>query len=533
MTAMMVMFIIALLGMTYLSLVSNNLMRADKDTKRTTAFYLAEAGIEYQIAQLADQPMQSITIDSTSILDSLRTGATGTITVTLDSGSTTNGSIVSTATFKGQTETIRIRVRSKNLGIWDNAIFAGVGEAGRGINGNVDIRGSVHILGEGDPYTDLNGNGTRDTAEPYVDNNHNGVFDTGDTFTDTDGNGIWSSAEPYVDENLNGQYDQPLTATDLATSMSGNANIGNNYNGIPSTWFPATGTTKIPRLVAQDINGETIETLESEVRVKHGKVNLSGSAIAGSSNITGNTTKEMLDGMYVTDGYGGTAGTTNIYSDNGTNQGYDLGDRVEFPSLFDPYTKNGISYSTYEAYLDANSLLVSDISVINSLTPSFSRTDGTNSISWNADSKVLELDGIIRFPGDLDISRKDTGAIVKFSGKGTLFSKGTVRVHGNVMPLQTFPTVDALGVIAKYDIELATGTGEAQLELMGAWFAQREIISAKQNQLAGTFVSNYFNLGTNVPSIYQVPALAKNLPPGMPGSDVLIVVTQKRSWRHL
>jgi hypothetical protein len=40
----------------------------------------------------------------------------------------------------------------------------------------------------------------------------------------------------------------------------------------------------------------------------------------------------------------------------------------------------------------------------------------------------------------------------------------------------------------------------------------------------GTIVSNYFDMGTNVPSIYQVPETANNLPPGMIGQDSIWVM---------
>ncbi len=122
---------------------------------------------------------------------------------------------------------------------------------------------------------------------------------------------------------------------------------------------------------------------------------------------------------------------------------------------------------------------------------------------------------------------------LNFTGRGTLFAQGNVAVHGSIMPLDTFPTSDALGVIAKGNINLATGAGESQIQAIGAWFAQGQINSAKQSQFAGAYVANFFNMGTNVPNIYQVPELANNLPPGMPGSDVRIVVAQILSWKHL
>jgi Tfp pilus assembly protein PilX len=531
-TGVMVMMMVSVLGIAYVMLTTTNMLRAGRDERRATAFYLAEAGIEYILSDVTTQAeangghITSQTVDSTSVLNGLRSGAAGTITVTPDTGLDTSGTIVSSATYMGITESVRVRIKLNNVGVWNNAIFAGIGQAGRGINGNVDIRGSVHILGDGEPFTDLNGNGVRDGAESYTDSNGNGHYDAGEPFVDADGNGVWSPAEPFQDNNYNGIYDDPLTATELATDMSGNANIGNNYDGIPGTL-----STRIPALVTQPYGGEMVQTLNTEVRIKHGKMNISGSATAGQTNITGNNIKETLDAMYVTDGYGGNQGASGVNADNGTANGYDLGNRVKFPSLFDQYTDpgTGINYSTYESYLDANSLLV-PVSKIDSTVPSFSYSSGGNSISWNQATSTFTVSGIVRIAGDMDLSSK--GNTIYFSGKGTIFSKNDVRVHGSVLPKVMFPSTDCMGCIAKRDIQFATGSGESQLSGAGAWYAQRQIVSAKQNKFAGTYVSDYFNMGTNVPSIYQVPTLSSNLPPGMPGNEPIIVI-QVVSWRRI
>lgn len=533
-TGMIVMLMVAMLGIAYISLTSTNLLQSQKDTNRATAFHLAEAGIEYAIdyeTNLAESNggvMTNWTYDSTSLLDSMKSGATGSIRVVKDGGSSSTGIITSSATYKGSTETVTVTVRLKDLGIWNNAIFAGIGQSGRGINGNVDIRGSVHILGDGEPFTDLNGNGVWNAAEPYTDSNGNGVYDIGEPFTDTDGNGVRSSAEPYVDINSNGMYDPPLTATDLATTLSGTANIGSNYNGIP-----ADLSTKIPALVPQTYGGESVYTLNSELRVKHGKVNLSGTATVGDPNIIGNLVKETVDGVFVNDGYGGNQGVGNIYSDNGYSNRYDLGDRVDFPYLTgveytDPNT--GVNYSNYSDFLDAMSMnLSASVTSITPTTPAFSYSSGTNSISWNPTTKTMTINGLVKV-GNLDMSVK--GGTIYFSGTGTIYSTGSVSVHGSVMPSTMFPTTDSIGVIAKNDINLATGGGESQINAMGAWYAGGTIRSAKQSQFAGTFVADYFDMGTNVPSIYQVPTLSTNLPPFMPGADVHIVVISVNTWNR-
>ena len=54
----------------------------------------------------------------------------------------------------------------------------------------------------------------------------------------------------------------------------------------------------------------------------------------------------------------------------------------------------------------------------------------------------------------------------------------------------------------------------SQLQLMGGFYAQGTVASSKQTTTMGTFVGSYFDMGTNVPDIYQVPTLADNLPLG-------------------
>ena len=220
-TSVIVLMMVSILGMAYVSLTLTNLSRAHTDQKRAVAFNLAEAGVEHAIAQVIEAAeangghIEVMDYDDTAVVDDMVDGSTGHCTVTPDAGNDHQATITASASYRQLTETVRVRISVGSHGIWDNAIFAGIGQAGRGINGNVDIRGSVHILGEGDPFSDLNGNGVWDGAEVFVDSNHNGIFEPGlgETFADTDGNGVWTAAEPYQDNNMNGQYDPPLTAT--------------------------------------------------------------------------------------------------------------------------------------------------------------------------------------------------------------------------------------------------------------------------------------------------------------------------------
>jgi hypothetical protein len=95
-----------------------------------------------------------------------------------------------------------------------------------------------------------------------------------------------------------------------------------------------------------------------------------------------------------------------------------------------------------------------------------------------------------------------------------------------------FPSDDVIGIISANDLAIGT---DAQLTIMGAFFAQNKITNAKQNQLAGAMVSNYFSI-KNVPDLFQVPSLVENLPPGMPGSGTTKSYTYQivpGTWREL
>lgn len=65
-----------------------------------------------------------------------------------------------------------------------------------------------------------------------------------------------------------------------------------------------------------------------------------------------------------------------------------------------------------------------------------------------------------------------------------------------------------------------------------AWYGIR-VVSQKQSQIAGTIVSSYYQMA-NVPSIFQVPSLADNLPPGMPGAEpIWIISISVASWSEV
>jgi len=528
---------VASLGAAALSMGS--LARARSDQRAAIAFNAAQAALEMSITTaLANLRANGGEFSSasgylSSDLNAICPSCTVSYSITPWSSDTTYGYVTASVTYNNFTKSLRTSLNAKDLGVWNNAIFAGAGASGRSINGNVDIRGSVHILGDGEPYTDTNGDGVWTAAEAYTDKNKNGVWDPGEAFTDTNGDKVWTAAEPFNDLNKNGSYDDPFTTTELISDMSGTGKIGNNYSGMPSDL-----EAMLPAVTVK--NG--VETLSAELRVKHGQFALSGTATVGQSGtVDGGTSKAAVDGVFVNDGWAGNKGSSNVYSDNGTTNAYDVeGLGIEVPILSGLGAQNymdsgGTVWTNEESYLNARCLTI----------PTSTVTSGTTAFSYGPDiygnsitftpkiggvSAKLVITGIVKVPNGFQLGDKDT---ITFAGNGTFWCDGSLKIDCNWVPAAgfTFPTTARTGFIVKNTLALASGSGSSQLTLCGAFYAQGKITSQKQNQIAGTFVSSYFDMGTNVPNIYQVPKLRTNLPPAMPGSNP-IVYLKTRGWRE-
>jgi hypothetical protein len=397
---------------------------------------------------------------------------------------------------QGSTKVVDVRVEVRDLSVWGNAAFLGGNGTGARINGNVVIAGSVHILGAG------------------------------------------------------------LGPTGVAADFGGTAGIFNWYNGLDPIF-----AGKVP-----DINPLT---LDAEIRVNEGRITMnSGSARVGNStsdmDINGNPIpggiQRRVDGVYTNNGFAGTYGDTYVFSDNGTNARYDVppDHLIPFPSLTDP--SPDVCCVTYEDYLDANSwdplpsLPASAVSgsdlTIYATTASFDVSNGTNRLAWNSATQTLTVEGIIRIPGSLTLggttgpTKIETVSYTTGLVGGTLYAKragadwnetGTagahqvsITVNSSLIPQGIFPTGDRLGLIAKDRIYMT----RASKRVAAAVYAENQVTIDKQYHVVGAVVSRFLDMGSQVPHLYQMPNLAKNLPPGMPGGNIFNYV-KILSWREL
>ncbi len=360
--------------------------------------------------------------------------------------------IRSVGTAKGQSAGVEAYVKMEKHTIWSNAIFGGLGNGSTVINGNVDIRGSVHILGEG------------------------------------------------------------LTSSDLAIDMNGGASIGNNYDGMPLDLLQ-----KIPPCPQIFFNGMMVDSLGASLRVKRGQVGLSGGSTAGNPDDTANALKETLDGAYVSDGYTGNVGAPAVHADNGRSAPYDLESIMDFPRLTDMYDAT----HTYLDHLRNNALVISDpvdLAVFSKLTPesSFKYVDpwGRGSISLDGAGN-LQIDGIVYIMGDLNTAKSKNLDLINYTGTGSIVVEGDVVVATTfVTPgLASYPQ-NNIAIMTPKNITFAT----ADTDVCGIFYAENTITCLKQTDIAGALAAPFVDMGAQVPSIFYVPDIQKNLPPGLIGS---------------
>jgi len=408
--------------------------------------------------------------------------------------------IESKGTFEDTSRTVQIYTKPGQFFPFDTAIFAGESAvAGSIINGNVRVHGSIVILAE----------------------------------------------------TVGGPPGGPVvTLMDLL----GNAGIRNNYEGMPDELaLTDSGGRRIPELPLVLYDEEPyfpdeVQSLKATLRVRDGAVELGGSVTIGEENILLPSIKGFMDGLYVDRGFT-LSGAAHLYSDD-YEESSGLGG-ISFPSLLvaGPET-SGVPRIDY-LKSSLNSISLPDtITEISSLTPSFwansaefhenvdpgdlpTSPQGDNYIIWNQVEGLLTISGII----SLEAASLDLGKAhetIEYSGKGMIVVArrdsinpesivGEIRVHGDFLVAEGeyieegsggFPN-NVLGLVTG-DLHIA-GPGEDHLVATGAFFAENAIHSSFQNEIAGTFVSNFFDIASHVPRIYQVPKLATNVPEGMPG----------------
>ncbi|MFN3477332.1 MAG: pilus assembly PilX N-terminal domain-containing protein, partial [Candidatus Methylomirabilales bacterium] len=161
-----------------------------------------------------------------------------------------------------------------------------------------------------------------------------------------------------------------LSPADKAVAFSGGGGIFNRYKDIDSTAYAG----KLPNVAPT--------TLNTEVRVKQGKISLDGTAMIGEST-------HKVDGVYTNNGFTGNQDPNFlVYSKNGKETQYDvpLDVTVPFPCLRCTNPETGL---TYQQELDNNAYTYSGDLTIDANTESFLIGSGSNILRWNKEAKTL------------------------------------------------------------------------------------------------------------------------------------------------
>ncbi len=299
-----------------------------------------------------------------------------------------------------------------------------------------------------------------------------------------------------------------LTSSDLAIDWVSTSLIRNNYSGMPTSLDTLVGA--LPQVTH---NSETVDTLNANLRVKTGKVALSGSATVGEADSFGDGDKETLDGVFVTNGYGGTNGSSSVYSDNGYSTAYDLGSKISFPSLASSYS----GYGSHSAYLLDNSLVVSsapDLATVSAITTasSFSFSDSNGTLSADGAGNI-SVSGIVYVDGGGITFQSVSGTnTFRYSGSGVIYSTNDITIGANFLTdgSNSFPS-NMVGFMTPGAINFnRSGT-----LLAGLFYAENTIDVAKQVEVLGTLASNQLTFNGSPPSVYAVPEAKNNLPTGM------------------
>jgi hypothetical protein len=198
------------------------------------------------------------------------------------------------------------------------------------------------------------------------------------------------------------------------------------------------------------------------------------------------------------------------------------------------------------------------------LTPAPATDEVVTEVNWNSSDSELYIGGtaaVVTLVGrDLALSGGNgSNAEIEYKGNGVLFTErrngttATTGAGGNIQLLtdivpgdgkaytedtrgakgalsttlnNSYPLTSLLGVIARYNVSNGGSQNRATLAI----YAEQQVVINKQTLIAGSIVSQVFNMTTQVPTILYVPNLAQRLSRFMPGAGGNGYVVSNVAW---
>lgn len=338
------------------------------------------------------------------------------------------------------------------------------------------------------------------------------------------------------------------------------------------------GNQWTPDQIAQFLKLQAMEQKDmcATLSVTGGKVKIWGSSQIGDATLppgysTADGWNPQVDGVYVGSGTQGTrcnnvssapdvciGGGANIYSTNGIGP-FPYEKPPPIPSLEGPCTDGSTWRSCLRSAAGQNGVVLVNgspqeqqpLGLVCDLSSSLSGDNVTLTFSDkpisclygtppNARGFVYTYDSVSRkgtltIYGTVNLRGYDVtfaqDVVVRYTNKATLFVEsqggkgGNVTLGGDLLPGESFPDKDVLGIIAEGtltttgDTQNVSGVPKNQV-VMGLFYAGQQAIIQQNTSVLGTVIaktvctSNNCNAGSGNVKVAQVPGLEFNLPPG-------------------
>jgi hypothetical protein len=325
---------------------------------------------------------------------------------------------------------------------------------------------------------------------------NNAVFAGGNGSGTLNGNVSICGSMYLLSENL-----QP---TDIALDVSGGAGIYNYYKDINGPL-----KNRIVPLPTVEYNGEPVETLNAQLYVRRGKVNLGGSSNIGESQVTLNSEKEPLDYVYVADGING---INKVHADTIANSDPDIDFDNGFPEIDADFRADFIGLTNVISEV-THPVVYAALANINP-NSNFSFDDGNGNRIFMNGTGELQIAGKIYVDGPVNFNADGAMKIIEYTGKGTIMTAASVGIDDCCLISkgdESFPA-NVLSIISEDDLDISLSN--PSYGIMGTFYAANTLSVSKQTQIVGSIGARNFDFGSNVPKIYSVPSLAANLPDG-------------------
>ncbi len=301
---------------------------------------------------------------------------------------------------------------------------------------------------------------------------------------------------------------------DVVLVIGGNARILNHYENIGNTNYIKNHIPEPPTVL---YNGVPVKTLRSNVWVRRGKVEMSGTGRIGAEG-TPDGFRGKVDGVYLPRGEDDLVNERHINSVRGIGRST-LYDPIEFPDS-NQYNQEFIQNPGTVVIPGHVTIRPGEIVITELFDPDYEFDE--DCVVFNIDDyDNLIVNGRVFVEGNLTFESIGPAAPIWYSGRGTILANGTAEIRNSIVTTN-FRVTNILALITEGDIKW----NAPHLEVMGVLYSHSGIeVSNPGGRLAGSIGTSGDFTVNNPFTIYQVPNLSGHL------SQHIVAYTH--SWRPM